>query len=108
LRKAFAAILLGAILLSGCYDPVRVTIVNGLEHWNIEYVYISDIEEEDWGRNSLPSNVILTPGDSIEIAVEAGTFDIQIVDEDGDTYTRWGQEVPEQGYRWEVRLGELD
>jgi hypothetical protein len=108
LRKFTTLLILGAVLFTGCYNPVKVKIVNGLGSWDIEYVYISDTEEDDWGQNSLPMNVILAPGDSIEIAVGAGTFDIQVVDEDGDTYTRWEQTVPEEGYRWEVTLGEID
>ena len=98
-----------AILTASCgYEPTRITLVNGLGSYNVEYLFISGTSEEDWGLNSLPGNTVLLPGDSIAIAVEAGRYDLQVIDEDGDTYTRWDQDVPEEGYRWEVRLGEMD
>jgi len=106
--KIMITLLFGALLCSGCYEPVRITVVNDLGSWNIEYIYISGTDEEDWGLSSLPSSTVIVPGDSIGIGVEPGSYDIQIVDEDGDTYTRWDQEVTEEGYRWAVRLGEID
>lgn len=104
-----AAILLAGILLllAGCsYEPTRITVVNGLGSWDIEYFYISDTDEEDWGRNSLTR--ILTPGDSLSIAVEKGTYDLHAIDQDGDTYTLWDQRVPEEGFRWEITLDQID
>lgn len=108
MKITISCLLLGVLLFTGCYEPVRITVVNDLGSWNIEYIYISGTDEDAWGMSSLPSNTILAPGDSISIGVETGSYDIQIVDEDGDTYTRWNQEVTEEGYRWEVRLGEID
>ena len=108
MKKALSAIVLVSLLFSGCYEPVRITVVNDLGSWDIEKIYISGTDEADWGLNSLPSGTVLAPGDSIAIGVETGTYDIQLVDQDGDTYTRWGQEVTEEGYRWAVRLGEID
>lgn len=97
-----------SLLLAGCYDPVRITVVNGLGSWSVERIYISGTDEEEWGLSSLSSNMILAPGDSVAIAVEPGEYDISIVDEDGDTYTRWDQTVTEEGYRWQVTLDDID
>ena len=108
-RISFFLLCLAIPLVTGCgYEPTRVTIVNDLGSYDIHYIYISGTDEDDWGLNSLSGNEILIPGDSIAIGVEPGSYDLQIMDEDGDTYTRWNQQVPAEGYRWAVRLGELD
>jgi hypothetical protein len=108
-KTLIAFFLFTAFLFIGCgYQPTRITVVNRLGSWNIEEIYISKADEDDWGLNSLRSNAVLAPGDSIAIAVEPGIYDIQLHDEDGDTYTRWDQQVAQEGYRWEVRLSELD
>lgn len=109
MRNALLFGALSLLLQAGCgYEPTRITIVNDLGSYDIHYIYISVTDEEDWGLNSLSGNDILESGDSIAIGVEPGRYDLQIVDEDGDTYTRWDQEVPADGYRWAVRLGEID
>lgn len=109
MRIIATAVILTVLLGSGCgYEPVRITVVNGLGSWDIHGIYISGTGEDSWGLNSLSSSSVLAPGDSIAIAVEPGSYDLQIADEDGDTYTRWNQEVTPEGYRWEVRLGEID
>ncbi len=107
--KMIMILMLTILLQAACgYEPTRITVVNDLGSWDIHYIYISGTDEEDWGMNSLTGNTIIVPGDSIAIGVEPGVYDLQIVDEDGDTYTRWNQQVTEDGYRWAVRLGEID
>jgi len=104
-----ALLFFAVVLQTGCgYEPVRITVVNDLGSWSIHGIYISGTDEADWGLNSLTGSATLAPGDSISIGVEPGTYDLQIMDEDGDTYTRWNQQVTEDGYRWAVSLGEID
>lgn len=108
-HRIFLYLLLPLLLLSACYKPSKITIVNKLESWNIEYVYISSSTDEDeWGLNSLPNYSILLPGESIDISVVPDTYDIMVVDQDGDTYTRWEQEVGADSYIWEVTVGDID
>ena len=101
--------LLLALVGCGGYEPTRLMIVNGLAGYHIEYVFISAPDREDWGRNALPPHLVpLVPGDSVGIAVLPGTYDLMIMDEDGDTYTRWEVLVDETGYTWNAALSDID
>ena len=93
-------------LLAGCgTGSVPVKITNDLGAWNIEEVYI-DPSDEAWGENLLSD--IMEPGDDKTFNVPADTYDIRVVDEDGDSYTLWGIEVGAEGYDWEVTLADID
>jgi len=84
-----------------------VTIYNNLGDWTIWYVYC-DPTNSDWGDDRLGSE-LLQPGDEYTFYVPAGdTYDIQVEDEDGDTYTLWGVYIGDSGYYWEVTLSDLD
>jgi hypothetical protein len=96
------------LLISGCFEPPRITIVNKLESRNIEYVYISSSTEDEWGLNSIPDYKVLLPGESVDVTVVPDTFDIQVVDQNGDTYTKWELEIGENGYLWEVTPSDID
>jgi len=97
-----------AMLIAGCAAPKQapVTIVNDLGAWDIVEIYI-DKSADPWGSNRIP-NSILTPGESVVINVPIGQYDIRIVDEDGDPYTRWNVQIPIEGYTWNVTLAHLD
>ncbi|MBN1435287.1 hypothetical protein JW921_11040 [Candidatus Fermentibacterales bacterium] len=83
-----------------------VEITNALGSWTIRYVYV-DPSDAPWGDDRLGEE-LLYPGDVITIHVDPGTYDIQVEDEDGDTYTLWGVDLDAGGYYWEVTLGDID
>lgn len=83
-----------------------VTIYNGLGDWTIWYVYC-DRTTDPWGDDRLGSE-LLSPGDEFTFYVAPGEYDIQVEDEDGDTYSLWGVSIDENGYYWEVTLSDLD
>ncbi len=107
--KRIAAILaavLALTLIGGCGSSnVPVKITNDLGAWNIEEIYI-DPSDSPWGENRISS--ILEPGEDVTIRVPGGTYDIRLVDEDGDTYTVWQVEVGTSGYDWAVTLSDMD
>ena len=84
-----------------------VTIYNDLGNYTIYYVHCSSSAASSWGDDWLGSEVII-PGDDFTFYVSPGTYDIQLEDEDGDTYTRMGVDVRSDGYYWAVNLGDLD
>jgi len=84
-----------------------VTIVNGLGSWDIYFVYVDPSSSDTWGDDRLGSDILL-PGDEITVWVNPGTYDMQVEDEDGDTYTKWEVAVGANGYEWEVTLADLD
>ncbi len=100
------AVLLAFTVISACgAGTVPVKITNDLGAWDIEEVYI-DPSDEPWGENRISE--IMEPGDDVTINVPAGTYDIKVVDEDGDSYTIWGVEIGADGYQWAVTLADID
>ncbi len=52
--------------------------------WEIHEVYFSPSSQTNWGEDYL-DNEVLEKGDSLTLSdVEVGTWDVMIVDEDGD------------------------
>lgn len=84
-----------------------VTIYNDLGDWTVYYVHCSPSSSSSWGDDWLGSEVVV-PGDDFTFYVSPGTYDIQLEDEDGDTYTRMGVNIRADGYYWAVNLGDLD
>lgn len=108
MRKTAAvlALVLAVTLISGCGGGnVPVKITNDLGAWNIEEIFI-DPSDEPWGANRITD--VIEPGEDVTINVPAGTYDLQIIDEDGDTYTLWAVEIGADGYDWAVTLADID
>jgi hypothetical protein len=84
----------------------RVEIENGTGSYDIYYVYISGVNDSDWGDDYLGTSEIITPGYMQTFNVHDGDYDIKLVDEDGDEYILW--DVPVYGdYYWYVTLDDL-
>jgi hypothetical protein len=84
-----------------------ITITNSTGGWTIMYAWISPAGSPDESVDVLGADV-LAPDGVLTAWFDAGTYDIQIEDEDGDTYTRNGVEVGPDGYDWAVTLDDLD
>ena len=111
MRRALlvAATLLVLSAMGGCGGKkAPVTITNDLGAWDIHYVYISPADSDEWGEDLLGEDEILEDGQELTTEVEVGTYDIRLLDEDQDTYTRNDVEITEEGYSWEVTLADLD
>jgi hypothetical protein len=108
MSKLLVTILFMFLVAAGCYDPAKVIITNGLEDRNIEYVYVSSGSEEDWGTSNLPDWKVLKPGESHEITVLPDTYDLQVVDQNGNTYTLWDIEIETSDFTWEVTESDMD
>lgn len=72
-------------------STVEFTIRNN-SSWSIYYVYMSS-PDEGWGPDQLGSEVISSGGDSFTLRVRPGTYDLKLVDEDGDECTNFGISV---------------
>lgn len=103
---ALLTVALAVTLISGCGGNVRVEITNDLGAWNIEEIYIDPAENSEWTENRISD--ALEPGEVATISIPAGTYDIMVVDEDGDPYTRWDVEIGSDGYKWGVELSDID
>lgn len=85
-----------------------VTFTNNLDGWDIHGVFIDPSDETEWSEERLGADYILAGDQTITVMVDPGTYDIQIIDEDGDTYSLWEVEIGPEGYQWGVTLGDMD
>ena len=102
------AALIILFIATGCFNPEKIIITNGLRNKNIEYIYVSRGSEDEWGINSLPDWNPLLPGESHETTITPGMYDVQVVDEDGNTYTIWDREVVKDDLLWMVIPADID
>lgn len=96
------------LLLTGCFEKVPLSVTNGLETYDIHVIYISRSSDSVWGTNHLPGTDILEPGRTAEVMVTTGLYDIQVIDQDGDTYTLNDVRIDEGGFNWTVTLDQMD
>lgn len=101
MKKALFA--LAALALAASAGTIEITNATG--SWDIYYAYISPSTSDDWGSDWLGSD-IMTVGDTWEFPVTNGSWDIKLVDEDGDEYILYN--VPVSGtWSWSVTLDDL-
>ena len=85
---------------------IEATFINGLEDYEITEIWV-DPSDGAWSVNLIDEPLL--PGEEFTVTLEdAGSYDLWITDEDGDTYTRYGIEINERGYEWEVVLDDGD
>ena len=64
------------------------------------YIYTSDSRSSDWGDDLL-GNQVLSPGESLRIEtaipITNTSWDIRIIDDDGDTYTLMRRRIADGG-----------
>ena len=79
------------------FDGPPITIVNntGYEVW---FVLISPSSHDHWGRDRLASDQVLRNGQSVTVNLpypinEENEYDIQLIDLDEDSYTKWNVRV---------------
>ena len=87
-------------------EPITLTMINELEDYTIFFIYVSPTGMDTWGEDRLGSGNVLSPGEGGTLELPKGTYDIKIVDEDGDTYIKMDLDLTKD-YTWRVRLSEL-
>lgn len=85
---------------------MTLTIINELEGYTIFFIYVSPTGMDTWGMDRLGSGNVLSPGEEGTLELSKGTYDIKIVDEDGDTYIKMNLDL-KKDYTWRVKLSEL-
>jgi hypothetical protein len=76
----------------GAQELPAVLIVNNTGYTGY-YLYISPVDVDEWEDDVLGDD-LLPDGESVTVELpkplgEADRYDIQLEDEDGDTYTKW-------------------
>jgi P pilus assembly chaperone PapD len=86
MKKAVFVLFTAVIFTVAAADHV-ITVVNETGYY-VYYLYVSESDSDEWGDDLLEDEV-LEPGESIKVTLPSGTWDIQVEDEDGDTYTKF-------------------
>lgn len=69
--------------VSAALTDAQVKIVNN-SSWDIHYLYISPVDDEEWGPDQLGEDAIAS-GDSFTLSeIPCDAYDVKIVDEDDD------------------------
>jgi len=72
-----------AFPLYAAKKKATVKIINQSK-WEIHHLFLSSTEDDQWGPDQLEDE-ILAKGDSVTLTgIDCGTYDIKVVDEDGD------------------------
>jgi hypothetical protein len=80
---AMAAVVSAPITLARAGRTSSVKIVNHSQ-WTIERLYLSPVDEQSWGPDQLESEVI-DPGETYTLhSIPCDSWDVKLVDEDGD------------------------
>lgn len=94
MKKAFGGTILFTILALSVFgqERPRVTIVNNTGY-TVYYVYISQTATEKWEEDVLDEDLLMND-DYVNVRLlypldVVNRYDIKLVDEDGDTYTKW-------------------
>ncbi len=87
----------------------HIRIVNTLGDYAIYWVNIVEAGGDIyWDSTEYCQSVIVYEGEELNILLAPGTYDIQIEDVDGDTYTRYAVEITRETYLWEVKIEDID
>jgi hypothetical protein len=80
---------------------VEATIINGLEDLEVAEIWVDPSDAAAWSENLIDEPLL--PGEEFTVTLDdAGSYDLWIEDEDGGVYTRYGVEIDEHDYEWEV------
>ena len=84
----------------------NVKVVNGSQ-WGIYHFFLSPADTEEWGPDQLRDQVI-APGASFTLqGIPCDTYDVRLVDEDGDECIVGGVDVCGGNQQWNISSEEL-
>ena len=84
-----------------------VKIVNKSK-WDIHQLYLSPADEKDWGPDQLGKHTIEAKGGSFTLSdIPCDTWDVKVVDEDGDECILEDEDLCKDQYEWKITDDEL-
>jgi hypothetical protein len=101
-RYALLAAVFAAFALPTFAGGKATVKVINQSKWEIHHVFISPTEQEEWGPDQIGENV-LGKGQSFTIhSIPCDTYDIKVVDEDGDECIIEAVELCGQNAYWKI------
>ncbi|MCK7593592.1 hypothetical protein [Pseudomarimonas salicorniae] len=87
MNKLIASAVLASVLSAWAFgaeaSKSQVVIVNQSD-WDIHELYLSSVDEEDWGPDQLREDIIPSGGRFTLRGIPCDAYDVQLIDEDGD------------------------
>lgn len=81
------AVVVCALTVPMYAKKATVKIINQSK-WEIHHIFLSSSDDQEWGPDQLEDEV-LAKGDSLTLTgIDCDLYDIQVVDEDGDEWSR--------------------
>lgn len=87
--------------------PCELTIRNGLEYLSFWNAFCSPSSSESWGEDWLGSNILSTESE-LKLMLDAGLYDIQLIDSEGGTYTVWEINLGPEGAMRRITASDRD
>lgn len=83
-----------------------VTVVNDSD-WAIHEFYVSSGEDDEWGPDQLKDQVIKSGGSFQLVDIPCDTYDVRLVDEDGDECVVEDVDICGTKETWEITSKDL-
>ncbi len=88
-------------------SQASVEIINQT-NWDIHHLYVSPVNERNWGPDQLGTNIIARNGGRFRLTnIPCANYDIKVVDNDGDECIIENAEICGGGYEWRITNQEL-
>ena len=82
--KITTILLVSACSASAFAEGVSITLKNSSK-WDIHELYLSGTKDKEWGPEQLGKNQVIETGSTFTLTnIDAGKYDLKLVDEDGD------------------------
>ena len=111
MRKSIFGLLVLLLLFTAASaqaQQVNLRIVNNTGY-TIWYLYVSPSSSGSWGSDLL-GNTVLPSGSEFNLTVQNGvSYDIRLIDEDGDSYTKYNRRSSGSGNWYDTfTLSDID
>jgi hypothetical protein len=105
-RISLAALLLCAVSLPLSAAKANVRITN-LSDYTIHHLFLSPVSEDKWGADQLRDDVIESEASFTITGIPCDSYDVKVVDEDGDECVIEEVDICGDGHHWKITNEDL-